>query len=67
MLCCFILAFLFSNQFLWAYYLVITVNVIFDIAAATSALTDDVDSDYLLSSISGMGKRYKSFHIVGFF
>lgn len=49
--------FLFCNQFLWAFYLVMTMNVICDIAAASSALTDDVDGDYLQSSISGMGKR----------
>lgn len=55
--CRFILAFLFCNQFLWAFYLVMTMNVICDIAAASSALTDDVEGDYLQSSISGMGKR----------
>uniref|UniRef100_A0A2N9GZS8 Uncharacterized protein n=1 Tax=Fagus sylvatica TaxID=28930 RepID=A0A2N9GZS8_FAGSY len=40
------------------------VNVIFDIAAATSALTDDVDSDYLLSSISAMDERLSSYALI---
>lgn len=45
------------------YYLIVRVNVVCGVAAASSVLTDDVDSDYLHASISGMGSRRPSLHI----
>lgn len=38
-----------------------------DKAAASSALTEDDDSEYLHASVSGIGKRYRNLHVLGFF